>query len=77
MTTPNRYDGVNGSLSIKEAWYGHYVRYEDYARLKAEVERLTPADEALKAYDEGEINEFIYWHLEWTSRNAAKQGGQQ
>jgi hypothetical protein len=40
MSEPKRYDSY-GPHSIKESWYGEYVRYEDYARLKAEVERLT------------------------------------
>jgi hypothetical protein len=36
MSEPKRYDSIS-PLSIKESWYGEYVRYEDYARLADEV----------------------------------------
>ena len=42
MTTENNPHGFNHSFPwIYEAEQGKYVEYDDYARLKAEVERLT------------------------------------
>ena len=32
---------------VREVAWGNYVRYEDYARLKAEVERLTKAGDLM------------------------------
>jgi hypothetical protein len=50
--------GMGGKHTITE------IEAEN-ARLKAEVERLTFADEALKAYSEGDVNTFVYFHIEW------------
>ena len=61
MSEPKRYDvgmttefnphGFNHSFPrVYEAEQGKYVEYEDYARLKAEVERLTAEPDALTAY---------------------------
>jgi hypothetical protein len=50
---------------------GEFVRYEDYARLKAEVERLTKAGDAI-VKDNLDCNT-NYDHIkEW--RKAAKEG---
>jgi hypothetical protein len=51
MNEPNKYEYVSDGYTARfinpktghAAPYGEYVRYEDYARLKAEVERLTKA----------------------------------
>ena len=42
MSEPKRYTLRMPDISygMREGLYGEYVRYEDYARLKAEVERL-------------------------------------
>jgi len=58
MSDPKRYDvgmttefnphGFNHSFPrVYEAEQGRYVEYEDYARLKAEVERLTKAGDLM------------------------------
>jgi len=58
MSEPKRYDvgmttefnphGFNHSFPrVYESEQGRYVEYEDYARLKAEVERLTKAGDAM------------------------------
>lgn len=36
---------------MRECLYGEYVRYEDYAKLKAEVERLTERNQFLEQVD--------------------------
>ena len=64
---------------------GEFVDYADYNRLKAEatakdflivqlkaeVERLKVAEDALDAYNEGDVNLFVYFHGIW---HAAKEG---
>jgi len=61
MSKPKRYDvgmttefnphGFNHSFPrVYEAEQGKYVEYEDYARLKAEVERLTKASQGAVKY---------------------------
>ena len=63
---------------------GDYVRYEDYARLKAEVERLTKAGDAMEMTLQADFNgcpyepiivreAMIYWR---NAKNEAKKGGQ-
>ncbi len=64
-----------GDSDMQKNIIGNYVRYEDYARLKAEVERLTNAgdwlveavqtDDCWENWDKG----IVKW-------NAAKKGGQ-
>ena len=43
MSEPKRYAIRGFSAALVEEENGVFVRYEDYARLKAEVERLTDA----------------------------------
>jgi len=83
MSDPKRYElYVDASLQAEEG--GEFVRYEDYARLKAEVERLTKAGDDLaeeialaKRQDEGSRFDPIEMHydheliVKW---NAAKEG---
>ena len=59
MTTENNPHGFNHSFPwVYEAEKGKYVEYADYARLKAEVERLTKAgDEIAYGYQNGDWNE--------------------
>ena len=49
------------------------VSYEYYARLKADVERLTVADDAVKAYHEGDVNGFLTLCAIWHAANEGKQ----
>ena len=72
MTTENNPHGFNHSFPwVYEAEKGKYVEYADYARLKAEVERLTKAGDAL-------VKDNLNWQTdhdhvkEW--RDAAKEG---
>lgn len=51
MSEPKRYDPpdiLSGESFMQEVQGGEFVRYEDYARLKAEVERLQSVSEAWK-----------------------------
>jgi hypothetical protein len=86
MSEPTRYEYSNGNnywghfINPKTqhfAPYGEYVRYEDYARLKAEVERLTKAgDKAFSLWSSGDdtdANNFKEAIWVWT---VAKKGGQ-
>ena len=50
MSEPKRYGIDPKYCSIEEFEDGQYVSYEDYARLKAEVERLTKAGDELHAF---------------------------
>ena len=43
------------------------------ARLKADVERLTVADDAVKAYHEGDVNGFLTLCAIWHAANEGKQ----
>ena len=50
MSEPKRYAwevNAENDFDLIEHSEGEYVRYADYARLKAEVERLTKAGDAL------------------------------
>ena len=52
MSDPKRYAfkvNEENDFDLIEHSEGEYVRYEDYARLKAEVERLTSENESLQA----------------------------
>ena len=86
MSEPKRYDvgmttefnphGFNHSFPrVYEAEQGKYVEYEDYARLKAEVERLTKAgDELIHGLAPGGSEYSMNENIErW---NAAKEGKQ-
>ena len=85
MSEPTRYEYSNGNnywghfINPKTqhfAPYGDYVRYEDYARLKAEVERLTKAGDAMAnvlCFCLGLSGEEPRFVKDW---NAAKKGGQ-
>ena len=44
MSEPKRYEAMGPEVIATPT--GEFVRYEDYARLKAEVERLTKAGDA-------------------------------
>jgi hypothetical protein len=48
MSEPKRYAIRGFSAALVEEENGVFVRYDDYARLKAEVERLTKAGDAMK-----------------------------
>ena len=54
MNEPRRYKVATDSPWFGNGPYvdadGEYVRYEDYARLKAKVERLTKAGDALHSF---------------------------
>jgi len=50
VSEPKRYGIDPKYCSIEEFEDGQYVSYEDYARLKAEVERLTKAGDELHAF---------------------------
>ena len=66
-----------GDSDMQKNIIGNYVRYEDYARLKAEVERLTKAGDAMQ-----DDLLFVVWP--WNQKrfpsinawNAAKEGKQ-
>ena len=54
MSEPKRYElYVEASLQAEEG--GEWVKYEDYARLKAEVERLKEGNECLDQMHEKEM----------------------
>jgi hypothetical protein len=67
------YDGHMNQFS-----QGNYVRYEDYARLKAEVERLTKAGDAM----EKQLSDWLEYYgydepkkdISIEAWNAAKEG---
>ena len=44
---------------VREVAWGNYVRFEDYARLKAEVERLTKAGDAMASKLELDEKEYL------------------
>jgi hypothetical protein len=76
MTTEFNPHGFNHSFPrVYEAEQGKYVEYEDYARLKAEVERLTKAGDAMLSEwasgDEKDAKNFLKALTIW---NAAKEG---
>jgi len=76
MTTEFNPHGFNHSFPrVYEAEQGKYVEYEDYARLKAEVERLTKAgDELIHGLAPGGSEYSMNENIErW---NAAKEGKQ-
>jgi hypothetical protein len=71
MTTEFNPHGFNHSFPrVYEAEEGKYVEYSDYARLKAEVERLTKAGDAMisewSSGDEKDAKNFLkalaIWH---------------
>jgi hypothetical protein len=76
MNEPNRYTGkTEGTVLGSPHWEhpeGEWVKWDDYARLKAEVERLTKAGDAMAADLIGEFGSYnsVY---DW---NAAKEGKQ-
>ena len=60
MSEPKRYAwkvNEENDFDLIEHYNGEYVRYEDYARLKAEVERLTKAGDAMHCFLIGYIVE--------------------
>ena len=73
-----------GSAQMLRDPAGGWVSWEDYARLKADVERLTRAGDAMEMTLQADFNgcpyepiivreAMIYWR---NSKNAAKKGGQ-
>jgi len=68
MSEPKRYDNFQ-----YETKGGEYVRYDDYARLKADVERLTKAGDDL-VFHIGNSDKALYQCADaW---RAAKEGKQ-
>ena len=60
MSEPKRYAwkvNEENDFDLIEHYNGEYVRYEDYARLKAAVERLTKAGDAMHCFLIGYIVE--------------------
>ena len=81
MSEPKRYTpdwrvaGTSFVPTTRESSDGEYIRYEDYARLKAEVERLTKAgDWLVEAVQTDDCWE--NWDKGIAKWNAAKKGGQ-
>jgi hypothetical protein len=81
VSEPIRYTGkTEGSLLGSPHWEhpkGEWVKWEDYARLKAEVERLTKAGDTMLSEwsrgDEKDAQNFLKALVIW---NAAKEGKQ-
>ncbi len=95
MSEPKRYQPVVQCVEpsyqaqmiepkVMEFSEGEYVLHSDYARLKAEVEQLTRAGDAMEMTLQADFNgcpyeptivreAMIYWR---NSKNAAKKGGQ-
>ena len=72
MSDPKRFDPLSDGMWENSA--GDYVLYADYARLKAEVERLTEDNRQLtKVF---EIAEGIIKRMGNAAENAAKEGKQ-
>ena len=79
MSDPKRYAIRGFSAALVEEDNGVFVRYEDYARLKAEVERLTKAGDTMAdAYlEEYRFNTLMIPPIipdEIEAWNAAKEG---
>lgn len=76
MSDPKRYElYVDASLQAEEG--GEWVKWDDYARLKAEVERLTKAGDAMA---EELIQEYgrevclkFGWFKGWNAAKESKQ----
>ena len=74
MSEPKRYAfkvNEENDFDLIEHSNGEFVRYEDYARLKAEVERLTKAGDAMAEQLDG-----LSFDSVWEFWNAAKEGKQ-
>jgi hypothetical protein len=71
MSEPKRYAIRGFSAALVEEDNGVFIRYEDYARLKAEVERLRKAGDRMAAALNGEYNYELPCVEDW---NAAKDG---
>ena len=72
MSEPKRYALMGNPWEMVEHKNGNLVSYEDYARLKAEVERLTKAgDDMAKVIDADATAWFERVVRDW---NAAKEG---
>ena len=78
-----RYEYRHGELSDDHYNHppaGEFVRWEDYARLKAEVERLRKAGDALVGEGETMAHEVSWVPYTWDNLvcdwNAAKEGKQ-
>ena len=74
MSEPVRYDEVcnewNGEAAgLAPCKDGYWVKYEDYARLQAEVERLKAEGDRLK--EAGDEMAFHIGNDEWSQRKCA------
>lgn len=65
-----------GDSDMQKNIIGNYVRYEDYVRLKAEVERLTKAGDAMADVCGWDCNDQSAADALVEAWNAAKKGGQ-
>ena len=82
MSEPKRYElYVDASLQAEEG--GEWVKYDDYADLKAQVERLSKAGDSIVSFlwmenDDDNCNGAITYIAEKAERdwNAAKEGKQ-
>jgi hypothetical protein len=75
VSEPKRYAwkvNEENDFDLIEHSEGEYVRYEDYARLKAEVERLTKAGDAMAE----EMLKLNHPHASVYFWCKAKEGGQ-
>ena len=74
MSDPKRYR-LDPESYLAEHPQGDFIDYQDYARLKAEVERLTKAgDEVIREWSSGDetaAQNFLKALVIW---NAAKEG---
>ena len=87
MSEPKRYQPVVQCVEpsyqaqmiepkVMEFSEGEYVLHSDYARLKAEVERLTKAGDAMAKIIKGPAHGPGEWDGEWDNWQEAKKGGQ-
>ena len=61
-------------VSPTEQANGNWVKWEDYARLKAEVERLTKAGDAMMGWIDRQHDDSGYPHSEaWEAATEGKQ----
>jgi hypothetical protein len=70
-TTDYTFTGTAFVPTTREVSDGEYVRYDDYASLKAQVERLTKAGDAMADSINGDYNYSLPCIEAW---NAAKEG---
>lgn len=76
MSEPTRYDYEQAELNKSAGFYvrkaGHWVNWDDYAKLKAENERLRKMlFNFVDAYEDGQLDALLF-----VIRQAAKEGKQ-